>query len=262
MPDINASENINNTYFKGYYKEIWRFFIPEQFTEKEINFLLGYFKLEPGNCVLDIMCGYGRHSIGLARKGIAVTAVDILEDYIVEINEIKQKEKLPLTAVCDNVLQFNSIEKFDLAICMGNSLNFFDQRESESLLSKVSSLLKPQGSLLINTWSLCEIVARNFQEKSQSKVGDFTFLADCKYLFHPSRIEIDSIITAPDGTTERKKAIDYIFSLNEMENMLNRSGLELKENFSIPGKKKFSLGDVRSYLIAGKMYTDEFLAIS
>ena len=251
MPDINMAENINNSYFNGYYKEIWRSVIPEQFTEKEINFLLDYFKLEPGNSVLDVMCGYGRHAIGLARKGIAVTAVDNLEDYIVEIKKGAQEENLPLTTVCESVLQFKTKEKFDLAICMGNSLNFFDLKESETLLSMISSQLKPGGSLLINTWSLAEIVARNFQEKSQSFIGDFAFLTDCKFLFHPSRIEIDSIITAPDGTTERKKAVDYIFSLNEMENMLIRSGLILKENFSVPGKKKFSLGDSRAYLVAG-----------
>ena len=113
--------------------------------------------------------------------------------------------------------------------------------------------MKPDGALLINTWSLAEIVIRNFQEKSLSQVGDFIFSTESKYLFHPARIEIDSTITSPDGTVENKKGVDYIFSINEMENMLTGAGLMLNENFSIPGKKKFSIGDVRAYIIAGKV---------
>lgn len=252
MSQIQKAENINNSYFNGFYKDIWRSVIPNELTVKEIDFMLEYFKLKPGCKVLDIMCGYGRHAIGLARKGIMVTALDNLEDYITEIKLAGQKDNLPITAVCKDVLQFRTEDKFDLAICMGNSLNFFDSEELEILLSMISSQLKPGGSFLINTWSLAEIVTRNFQEKSSSKQGDLTFLAECKFLFHPSRIEIDSIITAPDGTTETKKAIDYIFSVNEMENILKLSGLVLKENYSIPGRKKFSIGDARAYIVAEK----------
>ena len=75
-------ENVNNTYFDGYYKEIWRSYIPPELTVKETDFMIRHFNLQPGNKVLDIMCGYGRHAIALAEKGISVTAVDNLSEYI------------------------------------------------------------------------------------------------------------------------------------------------------------------------------------
>jgi hypothetical protein len=37
-----------------------------------------------------------------------------------------------------------------------------------------------------------------------------------------------------------------------MESMLNQSGLILKEVFSIPGRKSFSIGEPRAYLVAAK----------
>ena len=252
MHPENKAHNINNNYFKGFYKEIWRSVIPDELTVKEIGFMQEYFKLKSGSKVLDIMCGYGRHAIGLANRGINVTAVDNLDDYISEIILIAQRDKIPLTAVCEDILQFKSDEVFDLAICMGNSLNFFDAEETQNLLSMISGQLRPGGSFLINTWSIAEIAARNFKEKSWSKIGELTFLTDCKFLFHPSRIEIESIIIAADGSTETKKAVDYIFSLNELEKMLNHSGFILKDNFSIPGKKRFSIGEARAYIIAEK----------
>ncbi|MBL0273648.1 MAG: class I SAM-dependent methyltransferase [Chitinophagaceae bacterium] len=87
--------NINDTFFDGSYKDIWRKIIPEELTVKEVDFMLSYFNLQPGNKVLDLMCGYGRHAIALARKGIAVTAIDNLEDYTREINANCRKRTTP-----------------------------------------------------------------------------------------------------------------------------------------------------------------------
>ncbi len=60
--------NINDTYFDGHYKEIWRTIIPDELTVKETDFILNYFTLEPGSAVLDLMCGYGRHAFALQKK--------------------------------------------------------------------------------------------------------------------------------------------------------------------------------------------------
>ena len=56
----------------------------------------------------------------------------------------------------------------------------------------------------------------------------------------------------PDGKSEIKAGVDYIYSLNEMEKMMNQTGLLLKEVYSIPGRKKFTLGEPRAYLVAEK----------
>jgi SAM-dependent methyltransferase len=163
------------------------------------------------------------------------------------------KEQLPLTITQEHVLHYKMEGLYDLVICMGNSLNFFDAADTVKLMTTITAHLKPGGHFLINSWSIAEISFKNFKEKSWSRVGDLKFLSDSKLLFHPTRIESESIIIAPDGETETKTGIDYIFSLNEMEAMLNKAGLRLQEVYSIPGRKKFSLGDPRAYLVAEKI---------
>lgn len=244
--------NINDTYFDSNYKVIWKTIIPAELTVKEIDFMVPYFKLEAGSKVLDLMCGYGRHAIALAQKGITVTAVDNLGDYTEEIQEAAAKENLPVTVVKGDVLSYTSGEQVDLALCMGNSLNFFNAADTVMLLKNVAAQLKPGGSLLINTWSIAEIVFKNFLAKSWSMIGEYKFLSDSKISFHPTRLETESIIIAADGTSETKPAVDYIFSLNEMEAMLKEAGFTLKEVFSIPGRKKFTVGEPRAYLVATK----------
>lgn len=244
--------NINDTFFDGLYKDIWKSIIPEELTTREIEFMISYFGLNTGSKVLDLMCGYGRHAIALARKGITVTAIDNLEAYTNEIKEVVATEKLPITAIQRGVLDFQCSDKFDLAVCMGNSINFFDADDTVAIFSKISSCLNPGGHLLINSWSIAEIVFKNFKGNSWSIVGDKKFLSESRLLFSPARTETESIIIAADGSTETKKGIDYIYSLNEMESMLKTAGLSLLEAYSIPGKKKFTLGEPRTYLIAKK----------
>jgi|CXWL01.1.fsa_nt_gi cyclopropane fatty-acyl-phospholipid synthase-like methyltransferase len=245
--------NINDTFFDGYYKEIWKTIIPDELTVKEVDFMLPYFNLQAGSKVLDLMCGYGRHAIALAKKGVSVTAVDNLGDYTNEISAVAEKEQLLLKVVKADVINYKIEEVFDLAICMGNSLNFFGAADTVKLLTNISAHLKPGGHLLINSWSVAEIAFKNFKEKSWSRVGHLKFLSDSKIIFHPTRLETESTIIAPDGKTEIKTGIDYIFSLNEIETMLTEAGLVIKEVYSIPGRKKFTIGEPRAYIVAEKI---------
>lgn len=244
--------NINDTYFDGYYKEIWKNIIPDELTIKEVDFMLPYFNLQKDSKVLDLMCGFGRHALALAQKGIEVTAIDNLNDYVQEIQTAAETDNLPLKVIKTDVLIYRGTDQVDLVICMGNSLNFFNAADTITIFKNVAAQLKPGGHLLINSWTIAEIAFKNFKEKSWSEINSLKFLTDSKLLFHPTRIETESITIAPDGNTESKQGIDYIFSINEMEKMLKEAGLTLKEIYSIPGKKKFSLGEPRAYLVAEK----------
>lgn len=247
------SKNINSCFFDGYYKDIWRQFFPEKTTQAEVDFIIMDAKLLPGNSVIDIMCGYGRHSLELGRRGINVTAVDNLCDYINEIKDISTAEKLPVETLCEDVLEMQIEQKYNAAICMGNSLQFFNEQETLKLLSNISIHLELGGKFFINTWSIAEIAMKNFNERSWGRYGDLLFLTDNKLLFHPTRMEINSLIITDSGEREEKTGIDFIYSISELETLLNKTGFELKEIYSIPGKKQFTVGEPRAYIVAEKI---------
>jgi 2-polyprenyl-3-methyl-5-hydroxy-6-metoxy-1,4-benzoquinol methylase len=253
MPQNIRLENINNSFFDGYYKEIWRHIFPEKTTLAEVDFMISDGKLLPGNSVLDIMCGYGRHTLELARRGISVTAVDNLPDYINEIKEKAIAEKLSIECICADVLEMQIDKQYDAALCMGNSLQFFNEEETLRLLSNISGHLRQGGKFFINTWSIAEIAMKNFKDKSWSRFGELLFLTESKLLFHPTRIEISSMIIADSGDREEKTAIDFIYSISELETLLNKTGFDLKEIYSIPGKKQFTVGEPRAYIVVEKL---------
>src|SRR5271170_210516 len=73
-------------FFHGVFLDLWRKAVTPEQTRQEVDFLAATFDLSarPGRRILDVPCGNGRHSIGLAGKGARVTGVDLSEEFITE----------------------------------------------------------------------------------------------------------------------------------------------------------------------------------
>lgn len=248
------TENVNNRFFEGKYKDLWREMNPEALTLKETEFIEQMSGIQQGARVLDFMCGYGRHAIELSKKGYKVTAVDNLADYIREITLASEQNQLGIETVRADVMQYRATDfLFDLAINMGNSLCFFNEEDTIRLLKNVAAMLKPGGHIIVNTWSTAEIVIHGFQPRTWGYVGETKMLSESKYLFDPTRVETEVTMIAHDGMIETKTAIDYIFTLDQLKAMFVQAGFRVTECWAIPGKKKYSFGDRRIYLLGEKI---------
>jgi SAM-dependent methyltransferase len=248
-------QNINDTYFNGIYKEIWRKLIPNGLSEAEVDFIEEICDLEKGDHILDLMCGYGRHALELGRRGYKVTALDNSSDYVAEINIKAEENDLAVESRVADVANTVFGGSYKGAICMGNSFAFFDEEAALQLLKNLASVLSPGSKFIINSWTIGEIAIKYFQEKVWHNVeGGYKYLTENRYLFNPSRIEAESIIISPEGTTiEVIKGIDYIFTISELHSLLKKGGFELKEVFSTPRKRKFVFGDTKAYIVAERV---------
>lgn len=56
-------------------------------TIREVDFLIEELNLPPGDSVLDIGCGTGRHSIELAKRGYVVTGLDLSSEMLAKAAE-------------------------------------------------------------------------------------------------------------------------------------------------------------------------------
>ena len=81
-----------------WYKKIWTLDIQNQSwvedTKKQVDFLVEKLELRGGEKILDLACGFGRHSLELARRGFQVTGVDITPDYVNYATKQAEQEKL------------------------------------------------------------------------------------------------------------------------------------------------------------------------
>jgi SAM-dependent methyltransferase len=248
----STSDNINDTFFWGIYKDVWRRLVPDGLTEAETDFIEQAATLLSGASVIDLMCGYGRHTLQLAKRGHKVTAIDNLPDYIQEICEKAEAEALSVKTQLNSLLAMQLTDTYDAAICMGNSFSFFSKEEAQQILATISAHLRVGGCFIINTWMLGEIAIRHFKEKEWFYAGEYKYLHDCCYLFNPSRIESEHTIVPPDGQAESFKGVDYIFTLPELDELLKGAGLIIDGIYSTPRKKPFKMGDTRAYITAYK----------
>jgi SAM-dependent methyltransferase len=247
------SSNINSSFFKGIYKDVWRKSIPNGLTNAEVDFVIDVCDLKPGNEVLDLMCGYGRHAIELSRRGLHVLAIDNLIAYTQEIANKKEQENLNIEVVTSDITELNLSKQFDAIICMGNSFGFFNYQEAGKILENLMSYLRQNAKLIIHTEVLAEISVRTFEERHEFTTGDYDYILERQFFFHPSRIEQKHTITDKQGATEVLEGVDYIFSINEFETLFSHVGLKLMDVFSTPRKRKFRIGDQHAYLVAEKV---------
>jgi cyclopropane fatty-acyl-phospholipid synthase-like methyltransferase len=247
-----SSSNINDTFFAGNYKEVWRKLIPPGLSEVECSFVEEIAGLQKGEAVLDLMCGYGRHAVELARRGYAVTAIDNLPVYIAEIEAKAATENLPITTITAGALDVSLHHPFKAILCMGNSFAFFNKDEALFLLRKLAAHLQPDGVFVINTWMIAEIAMRHFQDREWYPVEDYKYLLRYQFLFQPNRIVSEHTLLASDGTIEVIQGVDYVLTLDEMETLFHQAGLRLREVYSTPKKRKFKMGDNKAYLIIEK----------
>src|SRR5258705_1899833 len=70
------------SFFQGIVLEMWRKAMPPEQTRLEADFLARALRLQPGDRVLDVPCGAGRHALELAARGFAVTGVDLSKGQI------------------------------------------------------------------------------------------------------------------------------------------------------------------------------------
>lgn len=244
--------NINDNFFDGIYKNIWRKLIPPGLSEAEVDFIEEIGLLKPNDYVLDLMCGYGRHTLELAKRGYNVIAVDNSCEYIHEVNSKSLEGGLNVSAFCSNVTQMELTTDFDMAICMGNSFAFFCEEEAVAILQTLSNHLRSGGKFLINTWMIAEIAIRHFKEKDWFYLDEFTYLTDNAFYFHPSRIETDHVLIDKSGNIESIKGVDYIFTISELKSLFERTGFRFIDIYSTPRKRKFRLGDTKAYILAEK----------
>jgi 2-polyprenyl-3-methyl-5-hydroxy-6-metoxy-1,4-benzoquinol methylase len=198
------------------------------------------------------MCGYGRHAVELVKRGYSVTAIDNLPDYIAELEEKARAESLSIDAQVSGALEVTLQGQYRAILCMGNSFAFFNKDEALSLLQKLAAHLEPDGIIIINTWMIAEIAIRFFQDREWYPVGDYKCLLHYQFRFGPNRIESEQTLIAPDGTIEVLKGVDYILTLDELEQLFQQAGLRLRHTYSTPKKRVFRMGDNKAYLVVEK----------
>ena len=121
----------------------------EAIAKRQTDFVAETINLHPGMRILDVGCGRGWLSSGLATRGAIVTAIDA--------SPLMASYMQPIIASTPGI-SFNQIDFYDLAydsqfdavICWGNGLGNGDRREDHNAIQRFIQALVPGGIILLD----------------------------------------------------------------------------------------------------------------
>ncbi|MBN1420443.1 MAG: methyltransferase domain-containing protein [Planctomycetes bacterium] len=135
-------------------------------TIAEVAFLLEELAPPPGASILDIGCGTGRHSIELARRGYAVTGLDLSSGMLAKAAAAADSAGVNVEWIHADATRFALSRKFDCAICLcEGSFGLLGRGDDPigqplSILCNISRTLKPQAKALLTVLNAARMLRK------------------------------------------------------------------------------------------------------
>lgn len=239
----------DSKFFEESWPTISRGLESEADAETEVGWILGYVRPPAGGRVLDAPCGFGRHSLALARRGFDVTGVDLSETELGRAKERAQAAGLPLQLLKQDMRDMEFSGEFDLALNLFSSIGFFTDDEDRLLLDRFCTGLKPGGAFVLDTRNR-DFVIHDVTPEETVRLPEGTVRVKNRFDVRTSRIQQDWWLEDQErllGQTEIR-----LYSAHELLRMLRPERWSQVELFGGLDGRPFVLESPRIVLVATK----------
>lgn len=121
----------------NWYKYGWSLDIKNQSwvedTENQVDFIIKTLRLTGKERILDLACGYGRHSLSFAKKGFPVVGVDITKDYIEDAIKMAKENSLVAEFIQSDIRDINYENEFDVVLNLADGAIGYLESDEENL---------------------------------------------------------------------------------------------------------------------------------
>lgn len=139
-------------YFDRDFVRIYRDFLTPERTLREVGGILEMLGLPEGARVLDLACGWGRHSVELARAGHRVTGLDLSPTLLARARKRAAAAGVEVEWVRGDMREPGRAGEFDAVLSLYSSLGYFlSDEEDLHVLRSARDALRPGGVFLLET---------------------------------------------------------------------------------------------------------------
>ncbi len=222
-------------WYAGFFDDDYlRIFLPvlsDDRTAAEVNAVVERLGLAPPARLLDLCCGQGRHAVPLAQLGYRVTGVDLSRPLLgrAAAHAAAQGQRVGLVEADMRRLPFADAS-FDAVLNLFNAFGYLeDDAQDELVLGEVARVLAPGGRFLQELANR-EALIRGWHDSDVQRTGDgLVVLQERSLNLRSSRELVRYTLLHPDGRQTTRQHAMRLYSLTELEAMLRRAGLELRE---------------------------------
>lgn len=228
-------------------------FTPER-NIAEVDFLESVLQIPPGGQVLDLACGHGRHSLELAKRGYSVVGIDLSPRFIEMARQsLKGNHLSNAEFIVGDMRESYFLNRFDAAFSYFTSFGYFQDGENQKVLDNAAKALLKGGMFLLETvnrdWTIHKV--ENQPRRWDEVSPDFFLLEDISFNAHTSRIHTNRIIF--DKGERRSMEYDIkLYTHAELEDMLERVGLQVVSTFGGKDRSPYSVSSPRMVIVSRK----------
>ena len=227
----------------------------EERTVTEVEGVINLLNLKGGEKILDIPSGYGRHSVGLAKKGFNVVGSEINSIHLNKAIDNAKKVNALVKFTQENMIDISYNQEFDAVINMFYSFGFFDTDvENNKVLKNFYMALKPGGKLLFHTdVNIPRIISGKYREdETRSLASGKTLRIIDKYNPEDKKIHGTWIIKDSNNKEEKKDYTVRVYSKEEFIDLCKAVGFKSFEVYSDWDKTPYSEDAEDMIIIATK----------
>jgi ubiquinone/menaquinone biosynthesis C-methylase UbiE len=203
--------------------------IPDERADQQTDFVVEALALQPGARVLDLACGHGRHSARLARRGFAVTGLDVSASSLELARETE-----PAAEYVEGDMRELPLEdgRFDAVINLFTAFGYFeDEADDQRALHEVARVLRPGGAFLIDTINPPGLFGR-FQGRHWDRLDDETLiLEEHEYDVATGRTKTDWTLIFADGERRELRHTVRAYTAPELGRLLAAAGLGVTDSW-------------------------------
>lgn len=195
-------------------------------TVREADFIEESLSLGGDERVLDLACGFGRHTIELVSRGHQVVGFDQSRPLLERAVEEANRNSLQVNFIHGDMraLQFDDV--FDACFCWQTSFGYFDDETNLEILRRLHRALQPNGELLLQVVNR-DYVVEDMPHRRWWEGTECVFLEEGEFDSTASMLHLERSFIYEDGRQPLEH--DYfirLYALHELRSMLKRAGFE------------------------------------
>jgi len=231
----------------------------KDFIYRSVDWIVSRFRVGKNTRIADFGCGPGLYTTPLAEKGADVTGIDFSENSIRYAREMATRKELDINYVVQSYLEYETVKKFDLITMIMCDFCALSPAQRRKMLKKFHVLLGPEGSVLLDVYSL-----NAFEQRKETAIYEYNLLSGFwspdnyygflnTFKYEKEKVVLDKYTIVEASRTKTIYNWLQYFSLESLKNEFRENGFRIDESYSDVAGTPFSLDSSEFAIVAHKI---------